>query len=122
MRIALGEIVQETGTFTPALMGLEAFESYGLYQGNELLEQIPGVGPPGGFLQGLAERAEKAGEAEPVEVIPLARAWAGAGPRILDATYDRRASWTRWSCLCTERPASSGTMISRGRCWRRFAR
>ncbi len=85
MRIALGEIVQETGTFTPALMGLAAFEAYGLYQGSELLEQLPGVGPPGGFLQVLSERVE---QFDAVEVVPLARAWAGAGPRILDSTYD----------------------------------
>jgi microcystin degradation protein MlrC len=73
MRIALGEIVQETGTFTPALMGLEAFESYGLYQGDELLRELPGVGPPGGFLRVLQEQAE---QVEQVEVVPLARAWA----------------------------------------------
>jgi len=91
MRIALGEIVQETGTFTPALMGLEAFESYGLYQGDELLRELPGVGPPGGFLRVLQEQAGQAGQAEQaeqVEVVPLARAWAGAGPRILDSTFD----------------------------------
>ena len=50
MRIALGEIVQETGSFTPSRMGRAAFEAYGLYQGAELLAQLPGVGPPGGFL------------------------------------------------------------------------
>ena len=42
MRIALGEIVQETGTFTPSRMGRDAFEAYGLYQGSELLEKLPG--------------------------------------------------------------------------------
>ena len=67
MRIALGEIVQETGTFTPSRMGREAFEAYGLYQGDELLEQLLGVGPPGGFLQVVAERDEV------VEVVPLSR-------------------------------------------------
>lgn len=82
MRIALGEIVQETGTFTRSRMGRDAFEAYGLYQGAELLEQLPGVGPPGGFLQVVAEQDQ------PVEVVPLVRAWAGAGPKILDATFD----------------------------------
>ena len=82
MRIALGEIVQETGTFTRSRMGREAFEAYGLYQGAELLEQLLGVGPPGGFLQVVAERDDA------VEVVPLSRAWAGAGPKILDETYD----------------------------------
>ncbi len=82
MRIALGEIVQETGTFTPSRTGREAFEAYGLYRGAELLEQLPGVGPPGGFLRVAAERDPT------VEVVPLVRAWAGAGAKILDATYD----------------------------------
>ncbi len=82
MRIALGEIVQETGTFTPSRMGRDAFEAYGLYQGAELLEKLPGVGPPGGFLEVASEQDE------PLEVVPLARAWAGAGAKILDETYD----------------------------------
>ena len=82
MRIALGEIVQETGTFTRSRMGRDAFEAYGLYRGAELLEQLPGVGPPGGFLQVASEQDE------PVEVVPLVRAWGGAGARILDATFD----------------------------------
>ena len=82
MRIALGEIVQETGSFTPARMGRAAFEAYGLYQGAELLEQLPGVGPPGGFLQ-VAQMQD-----ENVEVVPLVRAWAGAGAKILDETSD----------------------------------
>ena len=70
MRIALGEIVQETGSFTPSRMGRAAFEAYGLYQGAELLTQLPGVGPPGGFLQ-VAQMQD-----ETVEVVPLVRAWA----------------------------------------------
>ena len=82
MRIALGEIVQETGTFTPSRMGRATFEAYGLYQGAELLEKLPGVGPPGGFLQ-VANEQDQA-----VEVVPLVRAWAGAGAKILDETYD----------------------------------
>ncbi|HAA51940.1 MAG TPA: microcystin degradation protein MlrC, partial [Planctomycetaceae bacterium] len=82
MRIALGEIVQETGTFTRSRTGRKAFEAYGIFQGAELLEQLAGVGPPGGFLQVVAERGDA------VEVVPLSRAWAGAGPKILDETYD----------------------------------
>ena len=82
MRIALGEIVQETGSFTPSRMGRAAFEAYGLYQGAELLAQLPGVGPPGGFLQ-VAQMQD-----ETVEVVPLVRAWAGAGAKILDETSD----------------------------------
>ena len=39
MRIACGEIVQETDTFTPARTGLESFEAYGIYQGDALLER-----------------------------------------------------------------------------------
>lgn len=82
MRIAIGEIVQETDTFTPTRMGRDAFESYGLYQRDELLEQLPGVGPLGGFLQVVSERSVDC------EIVPLARAWAGAGSTILDETFD----------------------------------
>ena len=82
MRIAFGEIVQETGTFTRARTGRDAFEAYGLFQGAELFEQLAGVGPLGGFLQVAADRDQA------VELVPLSRAWAGAGAKILDETYD----------------------------------
>ncbi len=63
MRIALGEIVQETGTFTPSRMGRDAFEAYGLYQGAELLEVLAAVhafeqkrvGVPADLFDGLAD-------------------------------------------------------------------
>ncbi len=83
MRIACGEFVQETDTFTPARTGLESFEAYGIYQGDALLERMVGIGPIGGFLQAKNERQVHC------ELIPLMRAWAGAGSTILAETFDQ---------------------------------
>src|SRR5438045_4150695 len=76
MRIAVAEIAQETDSFTPLAAGLEDFKANGLYQGREILERMPGVGPLGGFLEAAA--AQKA----PVEVVPILRAWGAAGGAI----------------------------------------
>lgn len=82
MRIAIAEMVQETGSFSPMLANLADFETYGLYFGDEILQRIPDVGPIGGLLQVAKERNERA------EFVPLIRAWAGAGGIITGATID----------------------------------
>ena len=72
MRVAIAEIVQETDSFNPIHSGLPEFERYGLYEGEEILERVPGVGMLGGFLD-LAQD-----ELDGMELIPIIRAWAGA--------------------------------------------
>lgn len=83
MKIAIGEIHQETDTFTPTLTGIEAFKSYGLYKGEEILTELRGVGPLGGFIEVVESRAIE------IEIVPLVRAWAGAGSTIRDTTFNK---------------------------------
>src|SRR4051794_29256074 len=81
MRIAVAELAQETDSFSPLRAGVAEFESYGLFRGNEILERMRDAGPIGGFLEIAAEQPEKA------ELVPLLRAWAGAGGPIADAAF-----------------------------------
>lgn len=73
MRIAVAEIVQETGSFSPMMGEIQDFEAYGLFFGQEVLDRLPGVGPIGGLLEVAAERHESA------TFLPILRAWGGAG-------------------------------------------
>ncbi|MDP6042750.1 MAG: M81 family metallopeptidase [Candidatus Latescibacteria bacterium] len=81
MRIAVAEIGQETDSFSSLVTGLDSFEQYGLYLGDEILEKMPGVGMIGGFLE--------VAKSEPdAELIPIIRAWAGAGAIISTETLE----------------------------------
>jgi microcystin degradation protein MlrC len=82
MRIAVAEIAQETDSFSPMVADLTDFEAFGLYFGDEILERMQNVGPIGGLLQVAAEQTER------VELVPIVRAWAGAGGTITAATLD----------------------------------
>ena len=79
MRIAVAEIAQETDSFSPMVAELKDFETYGLFYGDEILERMRKVGPIGGLLDVVAEQAE------PVELLPIVRAWASAGGVISQA-------------------------------------
>ena len=61
---------------------LKDFEAFGLYYGDEILERMQNVGPIGGLLQVAAEQTE------PVKLLPIVRAWAGAGGTITAETLD----------------------------------
>lgn len=82
MRIAVAEVAQETDSFSPMTADLKDFEETGLYFGDEILEHMRGVGPIGGFLDVVAEQSE------PVTLLPIIRAWGGAGGTITAATLD----------------------------------
>ncbi len=82
MRVAIAEIVQETDSFNPVHSGLPEFERYGLYQGREILEKVPGVGMLGAFLD-LAQD-----ELKGMELFPILRAWAGACGTLTAETLD----------------------------------
>ena len=82
MRIAIAEVAQETDSFSPLVADRSDFEAYGLYFGNEILERMRGVGPIGGFLEVAAEQSE------PVEILPIIRAWGSAGGTITAETLD----------------------------------
>ncbi len=82
MRVAIAEIVQETDSFNPIHSGLPEFERYGLYEGEEILERVPGVGMLGGFLD-LAQD-----ELDGMELTPIIRAWAGACGTLTSETLE----------------------------------
>lgn len=81
MRIAVAEVAQETDSFSPLRAGLNEFESFGLYRGAEIIERMRGAGPLGGLLEVVDEQRR------PVELVPLLRAWGGAGGAILDEVF-----------------------------------
>ncbi|MBI3865411.1 MAG: M81 family metallopeptidase, partial [Planctomycetia bacterium] len=78
----MAEIAQETDSFSPMVADLKDFEAFGLFFGEEILERMRDVGPIGGLFQVAAEQNE------PVEFVPLVRAWAGAGGTIAAMTLD----------------------------------
>ena len=82
MRIAIAEIGQETDTFSALPTTLELFESHGLFHGEEILKLMAGVGMLGGFLEVMSKQNQE------IEVLPIIRAWAGAGGTITTETLD----------------------------------
>ncbi|MEZ4736667.1 MAG: M81 family metallopeptidase [Caldilineaceae bacterium] len=82
MRIAIAHIGQETGSFTPTPTTIDTFRSFGLYEGQELLEKMQNVGPIGGFLAAAAE------EKLAYTPLPVIQAWGGAhGPLTADTLH-----------------------------------
>ena len=43
MRIGLIQITQETSSFNPTLTTLADFESFGIYEGDEIIERLSGA-------------------------------------------------------------------------------
>eukprot|EP00913_Durusdinium_trenchii_P022820 g21424.t1 len=82
-RIAVAELAQETDSFSPLRTRIDAFETYGLFYGNDVIERMEGAGPLGGFLEVAADE-----DAASMELVPLLRAWASAGGPIADETFD----------------------------------
>ncbi len=82
MRIAVAEVAQETDSFSPMTADRSDFEETGLYFGDEILERMRGVGPIGGFLDVVTEQPE------PITLLPIIRAWGGAGGTITTETLD----------------------------------
>ncbi len=76
MRIALIHIGQETNDFNKLPTTLADFAAFGIYEGDEILERMKGVGQVGGCVDAMAD----AGMA--VEWVPIISAWAMAGGRI----------------------------------------
>lgn len=81
MRIAVAEIVQETGSFSPMTADLKDFEPYGLFFGEEIFERVGDAGPIGGFREVAAQQTGS------ITQLPLVRAWGGAGGTITAATF-----------------------------------
>src|SRR5262245_8859631 len=53
MRIAIGQLWQETNTFNPLPTTRADFEPLGIYFGDELIAKMADVNEPGGFIQSV---------------------------------------------------------------------
>src|SRR5262245_16983166 len=79
MRIAIGQLWQETNTFNPIPTTRGDFEAFGVTRGAELVEQMADTNELGGFIQSLRTWPERP------EIVGLVRlpAWP-AGPATAD--------------------------------------
>ncbi|HKI30273.1 MAG TPA: M81 family metallopeptidase [Gemmataceae bacterium] len=59
MRIAVGQLWQETNTFNPLRTTRRDFEDFGVYRGAELVERMADTNEPGGFIQSLRSWPER---------------------------------------------------------------
>src|SRR5205807_3880730 len=82
MRIAIGQLWQETNTFNPLPTTRADFEAFGVFRGADLIERMAETNELGGFIQALRAWPERP------EIVGLVRlaAWP-AGPASAE-TYD----------------------------------
>jgi microcystin degradation protein MlrC len=73
MRIAIGQLWQETNTFNPLPTTRDDFEAFGVLRGDELIERLADTNEPGGFITELRAWPEHP------QIVGLARlpAWPG---------------------------------------------
>lgn len=76
MRIALIHVAQETNDFNPANTTLNDYRSFGILEGQDVLDELGDVGEIGGFVHVVREATMD------IEIVPIIRAWAVAGGRI----------------------------------------
>src|SRR5687767_15059845 len=71
MRIAIGQLWQETNTFNPLPTTLADFEAFGLYDGDDLVARMAETNELGGFIESLRDWPERP------DIVGLARlaAW-----------------------------------------------
>jgi microcystin degradation protein MlrC len=73
MRIAIGQLWQESNTFNPVPTTRQDFEDFGVLRGRDLVVQMADTNELGGFVQSLAAWQKRP------EIVGLARlgAWPG---------------------------------------------
>ena len=76
MRIAVVHVGQETNTYNPTPTVLGDYAAFGIYRGQEMFDQMVGLGQVGGYLSAVQES-----EAD-IESIAIVRGWAVAGGRV----------------------------------------
>jgi microcystin degradation protein MlrC len=80
MRIAIGQLCQESNTNNPIPTTLADFEAVGIYHGPELVERMAQTNELGGFIESLRDWPERP------EIVGLYRYWAWpSGPLTADA-------------------------------------
>src|SRR5262245_40900484 len=82
MRVAIGQLWQETNTFNPLPTTRADFEAFGAVRGAELIERMADTNELGGFIQSLRAWPEKP------EIIGLVRLPAWPGGAATAATFD----------------------------------
>ncbi len=82
MRIAIGQLWQETNTLNPLPTTLADFEAFGIYQGDELLDRFSETNELGGFIQSLRAWPEKP------EIVGLMRFAAWPSGPVASAMFD----------------------------------
>jgi len=81
MRIALIHVGQETNDFNPLPTTLRDYQSFGIFEGEEMLRRFKGMGQIGGYLDAVEESGKT------IETVPIVRGWAVAGGRIDRESY-----------------------------------
>ena len=82
MRIGLIQIMQETSSFNPTLTTLADFESFGIYEGDEIIERLRSAGPVGGYVAAIEQSGVD------VETVPIIRGTARSGGRLSTEVFD----------------------------------
>lgn len=95
MRIAIGQLWQETNTLSPVRTTRADFEAFGVLRGRELVEQMYDTNELGGFIQSLREWPERPG------IVGLVRLPAWPAGLATSETFD----WVRSELLSALRSA-----------------
>lgn len=82
MRIALIHVAQETNDFNPLPTTLADYEAFGVYEGQDIIDNLGGSSQIDGYFAAVAESGLS------VETIPIIRAWSVAGGRITREAFD----------------------------------
>ena len=82
MRIAIGQIWQETNTFNPNATVRADFESFGITRGEALVEEMSETNELGGFIQSLRRWKQQ------VDIVGLIRLPAWPSGFVAAATFD----------------------------------
>jgi microcystin degradation protein MlrC len=83
MRIAIGQLCQESNTNNPLPTTWADFEAFGVYRGGDLVEHMAKTNEPGGFIQALRDWPERP------EIVGLLRLWAWPSGPLTAETFDR---------------------------------
>src|ERR1700722_5366639 len=82
VRIAIGQLWQETNTFNPLPTTQQDFEHFGVLRGSDLVEQMADTNELGGFIWSLRRWPEQP------EIVGLVRLPAWPGGRATRETFD----------------------------------
>jgi microcystin degradation protein MlrC len=104
MRIAIGQLCQESNTFNPLPTTLADYEAFGIYDGDELIARMAETNEPGGFIQALRQWPERP------EMVGLARLWAWPSGPLTPATF--RAVTGRMLDAVATRGPFDGVLLS----------